>query len=245
MTIAEVHTLTGAYVLDAVTDLERVEFDRHLKDCPACAEEVHELQETAARLGSAAAEAAPPELFDRVMAQITVTRQLPPRTSDLFAGRARPSRRWVRRAAIGVASIAAAAAVLVGGISLGHQNTQQVAGRASGSSATSTLTAGDLVTVTAPGVSGGSVTASVSREQGEVVVSVRDLAALDSSRAYQVWLTGPRGAQSAGLLHPGDGSGTVSAAIPTDVTGVTITTEPAAGSPQPTTVGTAVLTLGQ
>ena len=52
MTAAEVHTLTGAYVLDAVTDLERAAFDRHVAECPACAAEVREFRETTARLGA-------------------------------------------------------------------------------------------------------------------------------------------------------------------------------------------------
>jgi len=34
------HALTGSYVLDAVSDQEREEFERHLPQCPACDAEV-------------------------------------------------------------------------------------------------------------------------------------------------------------------------------------------------------------
>ncbi|MGH3762579.1 RskA family anti-sigma factor, partial [Actinophytocola sp.] len=51
-TNADVHALTGAYVLDAVSDDERAVVERHLGDCGACRQEVAELRETATRLGA-------------------------------------------------------------------------------------------------------------------------------------------------------------------------------------------------
>ena len=51
----DLHVLTGSYVLDAVSDTEREEFDRHLQHCPACDAEVRGLRETAARLALACA----------------------------------------------------------------------------------------------------------------------------------------------------------------------------------------------
>ena len=50
MTSPDIHALGGAYVLDAVDDLERAAFDRHLADCETCANEVAELRDAAARL---------------------------------------------------------------------------------------------------------------------------------------------------------------------------------------------------
>jgi anti-sigma factor RsiW len=40
MTSPDIHALGGAYALDAVDDLERVAFDRHLAECETCALEV-------------------------------------------------------------------------------------------------------------------------------------------------------------------------------------------------------------
>ncbi|HYN16781.1 MAG TPA: zf-HC2 domain-containing protein, partial [Actinomycetes bacterium] len=50
---ADLHTLTGAFAAHALSDTERLAFERHLEACPACAQEVRELQATTARLGSA------------------------------------------------------------------------------------------------------------------------------------------------------------------------------------------------
>jgi len=33
---ADIHALSGAYALDAVDDIERAEFERHLAACPPC-----------------------------------------------------------------------------------------------------------------------------------------------------------------------------------------------------------------
>ncbi|MBK1783755.1 zf-HC2 domain-containing protein [Prauserella cavernicola] len=46
------HGLLGAYVLDAVTDTQREQFEQHLEQCPRCGEEIDELRAAAAWLGS-------------------------------------------------------------------------------------------------------------------------------------------------------------------------------------------------
>jgi anti-sigma factor RsiW len=60
----DIHALVGAYALDAVDDLERAAFDRHLRGCGACQAEVTELQETAARLADGTWSVPPPALRD-------------------------------------------------------------------------------------------------------------------------------------------------------------------------------------
>ena len=114
---ADLHTLTGAYAAHALSDTERQAFERHLEACPACAQEVRELEATTARLGAAAASPPPPELWDRIRAEALVTRQLPP-----VVGRAERRRRAGRR---GTAAgrrvpplLAAAAALLVAVLSV-------------------------------------------------------------------------------------------------------------------------------
>ena len=49
----ELHTLAGAYALDAVPEADRARFERHLAGCDACAQEIAGLRETTARLGVA------------------------------------------------------------------------------------------------------------------------------------------------------------------------------------------------
>ena len=74
----DLHVLTGSYVLDAVDDAEREEFERHLPHCPACEAEVRGLRETAARLAMARAVTPPARMEQRVLAAAHQTRQLPP-----------------------------------------------------------------------------------------------------------------------------------------------------------------------
>ena len=70
MSDAGLHTLTGAYALHALPEPERRDFERHLGDCEACSVEVHELSETATRLGLAVSAAPSRELRERVLREI-------------------------------------------------------------------------------------------------------------------------------------------------------------------------------
>jgi hypothetical protein len=88
------HVLTGSYVLDALTDAEREDFERHLQRCPSCAAEVRGLRETAARLAVAKTIRPPAQMEQRVLAATYRTRQLPPVESERF--RVLPRRKTVR-----------------------------------------------------------------------------------------------------------------------------------------------------
>jgi anti-sigma-K factor RskA len=110
---ADVHTLAGAYALDALPDDERNFFERHLAACEACRHEVDELRATAAALGAGAAEPPPATLRARVLAAIDVTRQLPPLAQPVTPDD-RPAVR--SRAQIALASVAAALALLAGAL---------------------------------------------------------------------------------------------------------------------------------
>ena len=85
----DLHVLTGSYVLDAISDTEREEFERHLQHCPACEAEVRGMRETAARLALACAVTAPARMEQQVLAATYRTRQLPPLPADR-PGRAMP-----------------------------------------------------------------------------------------------------------------------------------------------------------
>jgi anti-sigma-K factor RskA len=61
----------GAYVLGAMAVAEREEFEEHLSTCEICREEVEELQPAADALPMASPlMAPPPELKDRIMAEV-------------------------------------------------------------------------------------------------------------------------------------------------------------------------------
>lgn len=107
---ADIHSLAGAYVLNALDDIERAQFERHLAACPTCTVEVAGFQATTARLGAAVAEPPPPGLRDRVLAEVDVTRQRWP--SGAYGPTPR-SRRTLRRLAAPVAAAVVAVVVLL------------------------------------------------------------------------------------------------------------------------------------
>ena len=76
-----VHELAGAYALDALDDAERERYERHLRGCPACAEDVRRMTSTATALAMAVAAEPPAGLRERVLAAAAPT-----------AARARPTR---------------------------------------------------------------------------------------------------------------------------------------------------------
>lgn len=106
---------------------------------------------------------------------------------------------------------------------------------------TAVLAAVDARRLTGTVASGGRGVVVVSRSSGAAVVVASGVAALPSTRTYQLWLIGASGARSAGLLT---GTG-----VPVLVTGVgaagtlAMTVEPAGGTPQPTTTPIMAITL--
>ncbi len=78
MTTPELHTLAGAYALDALPADEVDDFEAHLAECSSCREEVASFEATTVRLSELAEDAPPPSMKADVMAMITSVRQDPP-----------------------------------------------------------------------------------------------------------------------------------------------------------------------
>jgi anti-sigma-K factor RskA len=240
----ELHLLTGSYALDALTDDERAEFEKHLDRCPACAEEVRGLRETAARLAMATAVTPPPRMRQGVLAAAALTRQLPP-TGRSPVARARGSlRRPLSRAGLTAGILALAAAVaflLVMQLSTSRQLQQA---RQDNSAIAAVIAAPDARIESLPATAGGTVTAVMSLRQEEAVVTTSDLPALPGTRVYQLWvMTSSGAAESAGLLTVTSSGSTApalaSGVLPGDRLGITV--EPAGGTPQPTTTPVVVM----
>lgn len=235
----EIHTLAGAYALHALSDIERRQFESHLAECPDCAQQVAEFHATAARLAMAVAEQPSNQLRQRVLAEISQTRQEPPtshtRGRANERGRTRPSRRWVQ-------SLAAAAAVLVAlalGVVIGQTSDTTRDDLATAQTRyqelTQLLSAPDLQIAAAQTAGGdGSATMAVSRQRDQGVLATAGLPRAPADHTYQAWLIGTTGPRSAGLLDP---TGTP----PLLFTGlgnaekIGVTVEPDGGSSQPTT----------
>jgi hypothetical protein len=94
---AGLHTLVGAYVMDAVPEADRVAFEQHLTGCEPCRDEVRGLREATARLAAAAAIEPRPELRDLTLLAASRLRQLPPLVApEEPAGLAGRMARWRR-----------------------------------------------------------------------------------------------------------------------------------------------------
>lgn len=247
----DLHALSGSYVLDALSEPERESFERHLQHCSPCEDEVRGLRETAARLALAKALDPPPQMRPRVLAAAYRTRQLPPpgpvggerrqdRVTRLFAGRPRGAqRREQRRARVPRLAAAFAAASLVVIVALGITQAmtrhQPGAARTASAAISRIVTAPDARTDTMRTSAGGTVTVVVSPGEQAAVVSATGMRSLPSAQTYQLWVIGPDGARSAGLLSGAGRAGPVlaSGVVPGDQIGITV--EPAGGTSSPTT----------
>jgi len=233
--MSDIHTVSGAYALDAVDDIERVAFARHLEECPACVREVAELTATAARLVDAVTAVPPAWLRERVLDEIGRTRQIGPLIRRP-AHAVPATRRW-RRAAVAVA--AAVVLVAAGGGALAQEQRVRDAQRQAAQAAEieAVLTAPDAMVQAAPGPDGlGRVTLVTSRARDEAVAAFGGLESPGVDRTYQLWTQ--RGDQSTdkGKLGTGVTSGTVLVAGVRTEQKFAVTREPAGGSTAPTEV---------
>jgi len=247
MSSPDIHTLTGAYALDALDEFERRQFEAHLAQCPDCAREVDELRATAARLALVVAEQPPDSLRGRVLAQVATTRQEPPAGKPVTA--APPARAgdrrsgWAPRLTAAAAAIATAAAVVLGVVTVrtaaqrDFAQAQLAQLQAEYQPLAQLAAAPDARGGTGTGVHGGTVFVLASHELNKAVMVASDLPTPPDGHIYQAWLIGQGQPRSVGLMTPG-----VSATEPPVEFGglagaakVGLTIEPAGGSPQPTT----------
>ncbi|MFG3281542.1 anti-sigma factor domain-containing protein [Streptomyces sp. NPDC048111] len=246
MTNAELHTLTGAYALHALTETERAEFEEHLRACEGCAQEVRELSATAARLGLAVSVTPPVELKDAVLRRISVVRQEPPHTPAApgAAGNRRRGARWSRYA---LAACLAAAAALGGVAVWQHQRATDAQERADAAQRQSqqladVLAAPDAKAVTGTLPDGASGTLVVARSRNQAAFVASGLQRPPAGKVYQLWFNDQGTMRSAGLMNPARSTEAVLLNGPVDrASGMGITLEPAGGSTAPTSAPLALM----
>ena len=239
------HTLVGAYVMDAVTDDDRASFEDHLAGCEDCQAEVRGLREATARLAAAAEVRPRAELREQTMQAMGLIRQLPPVTRDLPAAPAGWRRAWLPRFAVAAAAVFAVVAIGAGTVMHGAEHRlDQAQGRIHEMAVV--LGSPDASMLTAKLTSGGQATIVMSHRYRALVLSASGLPVLSPARAYQVWVMGPGGPRSAGLLPAGP-DGRAGPMVITGLAGgdrVGLTVEPAGGSPRPTSLPVIMVTLG-
>lgn len=230
---ADIHTLTGAYAVDALPEDEARFFESHLEQCDACRQEVDELRATASLMGTAAHEPAPASLKSAVMAEIDTVRQEPPARTTAEPRRSRDG--WYQRL---LAPAAAVLVVAVLGLTaiIGQMNNRIATLEAGALRVADVVAASDAETVEVAGPEGSTARIVYSASRGEGVFLADGLPALSDEQVYELWMIGADGAVPAGLFHADD-RGRVTHVMTGDlsqVAAIGVTVEPAGGSPQPT-----------
>jgi len=241
----DLHSLAGPYALDALdSGAEQDRFERHLNRCQDCTSEVRGFRETATRLGIAAAQQPPPQMRDRVMAEVARTRQVPPGDDHARHARPAPRLRPLTRLAMAGGALAVVAAVI---LAIALVNTQHQLNQAQHQlsqaqaqlqAITAVQTATDAKVINRRTSVGGIVTVTSSASKRQMVLTTAGLPPLAPGKVYQLWLIGhpPNRIRSEGLLAPARGGRTgpvlISGVLAGDTFGVTV--EPAGGTIQPT-----------
>ncbi len=234
----DVHTLSGAYALDALSNGEQDTFRTHLDACPACREEVQELRHAAARMGAAQWSSPSPALRTRILEAAARTPQLPPARSvspSRDTGNDVPGapvvddltrRRWPAM----LAAAAAVVALALGGVtavrSLDDGAGDLTAGPAK------VFEADDVRRATVETSNGGALTVGISESRNEMAVDARELPPLDRQHVYQLWTMADDSTVGVAILT--DDTTGASMGLPAPDTRVAVTVEPAGGSDQPT-----------
>ena len=247
----DAHTLAGAYAMDAITARDRERFERHLADCEECAREIAGLREVTAMLGAAASEPLPAGLKERVMAVAEVTRQQPPAEEQAartrtWAGARDKVGSWLRSLgwpgrltlAAGTAATAAVLAIaVVLGVTNGSMRQQLNQAQASTRQIAVVVTAQDARMMHRAVAGDGTATIIMSSTRHALVFTAKGLRPLPASHGYELWLIGPAGTRSVGMLSGGSNgvTGPVVASGLRAGAHLALTEEPGGGSAQPTT----------
>ena len=243
----DIHALSGAYAVDALDEVERARFERHLAGCSACQTEVDSLVAAAHQLSALTEVAPPPSLRAKVLAEISTVRPLPPleapepaegseQAEDSAADelaerrRARSGRGFGRGWRLVVAA-ATVAVLAIGGFTVWRQVSQDP----QRVMADQVLAASDATRYGERLAGGATATVVRSSSLHRAVLITSGMAQPPAGKVFQLWLQDATGHMTSAGLMPGGGDQVV--VLSGDAThskGAGITVEPAGGSDQPT-----------
>jgi anti-sigma-K factor RskA len=230
--MSDIHALSGAYALDALDDVERAQFARHLATCAECRAEVRSFSETAAHLAAIEDESPPANLRARVLGDIATVRPFPPEASAADAAPAgAPSAVSPRRRALPALVAAAVALILLaaGGAAIWHPWTNDRT-----TVADQILHAPDAVSLTEPVPGGGTLTLVRSASLKRAVMIGDHVPEPEAGTTYQLWLQQGQHLVSAGLM-PDSTEPTVLTGNAATAEAAAVSVEPESGSENPTT----------
>lgn len=236
---ADLHSLAGAYALDALDADERAEFESHLASCADCVAEVAEFGEVATSLAESASDVPPAHLKHSIMSRLDDVPQELRAPADGSTPVATPrqvepspvadlSERRRRKFSLPVllAAAAAVAVIAVGAVVISADR--------GGSEFDDVLAASDAVVTQLDG-DGGMFEVAYSAELDRVALRGDDVGDLEPGLRYALWAIADGTPIPAGLFEPDDGS--IEAAVElADVSAQAwgITVEPVGGSDSPT-----------
>ncbi len=228
----DVHALSGAYAVDALDDIERMHFERHLAECTECRHEVDSLREASGVLTEVAPVAPPAALRERLLADIATVRPLPPLVQE--APR-------TRRFPVLVAAAAAVVALLgVGGVVAVTQPWEDTSSQLEAEEAVATpqavtevLQAPDAQSVTRTFEDGAKATVTRSVSLGQAVIVTEDMADPGEGLVYELWLQRDGRMKAAGFMPKGPDNVVLLSGDAATAEAVGITVEPEGGSNTP------------
>lgn len=265
----ELHDLSGAYALDALSDTERSAFDRHLSTCHSCREEVVSARSAVTELAAEHEMQPPPALRAAVLAEIAKTVQLPADAAqddnqcedEQWDGEEWDEEAWdfaaepdarhvrsigtvptaVRRPWSPLVAAAAAAVILVGGGIIVRQLTNDPAPPPT--VAQQVLQADDAITATAQVTGGGVVKVVRSAALNKAVFVAEDLPPAPPGQVYQMWWRKAGDTFASAGLVPAGADKIMMRGDAVNPLGAGLTLEPEGGSTQPTTTPLAMLSF--
>jgi anti-sigma-K factor RskA len=201
----------GAYLLGALNDLERQAFERHLRGCDECQEELARLRPAADALPGSVQQFEPPA---RLKASLMEVVEREARAQQPEPERRRPRLRFFMRPAFVAAALLIGVVVGFGVAQLGGDETRTLAA---------------TVDRAMPQAGG---TLRVSND--DATLRLHDMPALSGTRVYQVWLQhGDRLVPARTFEVGSDGRGAVDLSNVDDADGVYVTREARGGAHVP------------
>ena len=246
---------SGSYVLNAMDENERRDFEVQLADSEELRNEVTELTDTAVLLGLAVEPVVPsPALKQNIMARLSQTPQI--EREDAPALRAVPSlppepeaevpslgkaglkaqQRWYTRPVVAITAAAAAVLLVVGGVVASNVAIQGASTSQQADALASITSASDVQRAVSKVSTGGTVTLVWSLQLKKSALIGDGLSALPSSKTYELWYISPAGKPTPAGTFESNGKSTlqVLAGDMTKGDTVGVTVEPAGGSKAPT-----------
>jgi anti-sigma-K factor RskA len=230
--------LLGAYALHALDPAETEVVEAHVAECPRCTAELAEHYEVASLLGNAG-DNAPPELWDRIAADLIRPAAEGPAAAPRLtrvtpaARRPRPARRLSPRAAVATLAAAAAIAIALLGLQVGHLDHR--VSQLSATPAQRALADPQARHIALTSATGHQTLATlVVLPSGSAYLVDKHMPVLPASETYQLWSMTPGRTVSVGLLGRSPSTVAVTLSPTAPATAYAITVEPAGGVPAPT-----------